>query len=301
MALKEPLMVRTVTGSADLTLQAKVGESLLIKGIKVFASSAEYVTAKIEKTTVGYFRVSNTYGNHLFFPKVGTSTKNLLDLLYEKGIFTGFPVGEGETFVLSGANGSGDVKQVIYEIWDAGDKKPEDPNGSKSKEYFILNYGDTGVTIDAAGDFRYGRSLIPVEFPQFPFGADVPAKTTVELYGICGKEVGVRNSTPATAIYTQRLKMVKERIVLHDEDRNGFLFDYSNVTGSAGTYTAGGRSNIGNYDHLDDRLPLFFSEPLMFEAGEELNIYVTVAEPVDGSSIALPYQVITLIEKVRRE
>jgi hypothetical protein len=284
-----------------LSLQAKVGESLLIKGIKVYAGSADFVTAKIEKTTVGYFRVSNTYGNHLFFPKVGTNTKNLLDLLYEKGIFTGFPVGEGETFVLSGANGSGDVKQVIYEIWDAGDKKPEDVNGSKSKEYFVLNYGVTADDIDAAGDFIYDTSLIPVEFPQFPFGADVPAKTTIELYGICGKEVGVRISNTATGIYTQRLKMVKERVVLHDEDRNGFLFDYSNVTGNQGTYYAGGRSDIGNYDHLDNRLPLFFPEPLVFDAGEELNIYVTVAEPNDGGTIYQVDQIITLIEKVKRE
>jgi hypothetical protein len=301
MALKEPLMVKTVIGSGDLSLRADVGESLLIKGIRVYAASAGYVTLKIEKTTVGFFRVSNTHGNHLFFPAVNVEKRNLLDLLFERGIFTGYPVGEGETFYLTGANASTDIKQVIYEIYDPGDQTPDKPNGSKSREYFYINYADTGDDIDSAGDQLYDHCLNPVEFPAFPFGVDVPAKTTITIHGICGKEVGVRNSTPATAIYTRYLKMVKEREVLNDEDRNGILFDYSNVTGNAGTYYAGGRSDIGNFDHLDNRMPLFFPEPLVFEAGEELNVYVTTVEPVDGSVIGIAYQVIGMIQTVKRE
>jgi hypothetical protein len=48
-------------------------------------------------------------------------------------------------------------------------------------------------------------------------------------------------------------------------------------------------------------MPLFFHEPLVFEAGEELNIYVTTVEPVDGSSIGIAYQVLGLIQTVKRE
>jgi hypothetical protein len=48
-------------------------------------------------------------------------------------------------------------------------------------------------------------------------------------------------------------------------------------------------------------MPLFFPEPLVFEAGEELNVYVTTVEPVDGSVIGIAYQVIGMIQTVKRE
>ena len=189
---------------------------------------------------------------------------------------------------------------LLYEVADAGDHNPDDENGSKSAKYFFVNYGDPGGNVDSAGDKLLSNTRNPVEFPAFPFGADVPAKTRITLFGICGSEVAVINSTPELAIYTQYLKMVRERIVMFDDDRNGFPFNYANASGSAGTYRAGGYSIIGNYDLNDPREPLMFPEPLTFEAGEELNMYINVAEPVDGSSIAQDYLVIGLIEIVER-
>jgi hypothetical protein len=310
MALKYPDMVKTVIGAADLSLRADIGESILVKSIYVRSVSDIYATLRIEKTTVGFFRVAPTFGNHLVFPRrftddgatvVSSIDRNLLESLFEKGIFKGYPVGEGETLVITGVSGANDIKAVVYDIYDPGDKKPEDPNGSKSKEYFFINYGDTGAVIDTAGDYLYKRSRNPVEFPAFPYAVDVPAKTTITLHGICGKEVGVRNATPATAIYSRYLKMVREREVLFDKDRNGFLMDYSNVSGAIATRVAGGTSQIGDQSSIDPRPFLLFTEPLNFEAGEELNIYMTTVEPVDGSSIAVDYQVIGLIETVVRE
>lgn len=301
MALKEPLMFMTGSGTAGLSLRADVGESLLVKGIYVYSPTDEYVTVRIEKTTVGYFRVSQTSGNHLHFPRPLKKPRNLLDLCYELGIFKGYPVGEGETFYL-GPFGSASARySIVYEIWDAGDKKPEDPNGSKSKEYFFVNYGDTGADITAAGDFYYNTPLCPREFPAFPFGADVPAKTKILLHGICGKEVAVVNSTPALAIFTEYLKMVYERVILFDKLRNGIPFIGDVTRTTAGTYVGGGFSAVGNYDHIDERFPLIFPEPIEFEAGEEVNLYVTVQRPVAGSSITRANQVIGLIETVIRE
>ena len=307
MALKQPYMVKNVVGTHDLQLTADVGKSLLVKGVYVKATTASYVTLRIEKTTVGYFRVAAANGNHLNFPVirddggaiVAAQRENLLDYLYRIGIFKGYPVGEGERFVVMGADGANDMKAVVYEEWDAGDKKPEDPNGSKSKEYFFINYGDTGASIILPGDRLYNTQISPVEFPAFPFGADVPAKTEIVIHGICGKEVGVRNATPATAIYSRYLKLVYEREVLFDSDRNGLLFDYSTVLGTSVTRMGGGLSVIGNFDHLDPRYPLLFPEPLVFSSGEELNIYMTTVEPVDGSFISQTHQVIGLIETVK--
>jgi hypothetical protein len=308
MALKARDQVKTVFGTSTLSLAADPGESHLVKSIKVRSAAGTYLTIKTEKTTVGYFRIDETYGNHLAFPQMKDAAiavaphlqKNLLDLLFDMGIFKGYPVAEGETIVLSGAEGAADVKAIVYDIYDAEDQKNAAPNGSKSPEYTLINYGDTGAAIAAAGDNRYSNPLNPVEFPAFPYNDDVPAKHQVLVHGILGSEQGVRNATPATAIYTRYLKFVKDREVLFDEDRNGIPFDFSNVTGAAGTKVAGGNSIVGNFNHVDGRLPLLFSEPLLFEAGDELNIYSTTVEPVDGSTIAVAYQVIAMIETVRR-
>jgi hypothetical protein len=308
MARKAADQVKTVIGAADLQLKSDPGESFLIKKVMVDSAAGTYVTLKIDKTTVGYFRIDKTYGNHLHFPKAlgqdialaPLKTMNLLDLLTEKGIFAGYPIAEGETFLLTGAAGATDIKTIVYDIMEAADIKPEQPNGSRAEEYLLINYGDTGAAIDAAGDARYDNPLNPVEFPQFPYGDDVPPKHQIVIHGIAGAEAGVRNATPATAIYTQYLKMVKDRAVLFDEDRNGLPFDFSTVTGAAGTKRSGGRSLIGDFSDLDARPPLFFAEPMLMEAGDELNIYATVAEPVDASSIAVGYQTIALIQTVKR-
>jgi len=308
MALKATNQVKMVIGSADLTLKADPGESFLITGVMVNAASATYVTLKIEKTTVGYFRVDITYGNHLAFPQAKDTSialailypKNLLNLLQELGIFKGYPIAEGETFVLTGAAGANDVKAIIYDIYDAEDQKNTAPNGSKANEYMLINYADTGGVIDTAGDQRYDNPLNPVEFPQFPWAADVPAKYNITIHGILGSEVGVRNATPATAIYTQYLKLVKDREVLFDEDRNGLPFSFAGVAGAVGTKQAGGNSVIGNFNHVDPRPPLIFSTPLLFGPGDELNVYATTVEPVDGSSIAALYQVLATIQTVAR-
>jgi hypothetical protein len=308
MALKAANQIKTVIGAADLSLKADPGEAFLIKRIMVDAASATFITLKIEKTTVGYFKVSATYGNHLAFPKgLDTAiavttllTENLLALLLKKEIFKGYPVAEGETFILTGAAAATDIKTVVYDIMEPADIKSDQPNGSRANEYLLINYGNTGAAIDAAGDAMYDNPLNPVEFPSFPYGEDVPAKHQITLHGIAGAEAGVRNATPATAIYTQNLKLIKDRAVLFDEDRNGIPFDFSQVSGAAGTKRAGGRSLIGDFSTTDPRQPMFFDAPMLFDQGDELNVYVTTVEPVDGSTIATDYQTLALIQTVKR-
>lgn len=308
MGLKARDQVKTVFGTSPLSLVAGPGESHLVKGIKVFSAAGVFLTIRIEKTTVGFFRIGGPLGNHLAFPRFRDTAisiaphflKNLLDFLSDLGIFKGYPIAEGETMIISGAEGSGDIKSVIYDIYDAEDQKNTAPNGSRALEYMLINYGDTGSSISATGDNLYARSLTPVEFPSFPFADDVPAKHQILVHGILGSEQGVRNATPATAIFTRYLKLVKDREVLFDEDRNGIPFDFSTVTGGLGTYVAGGNSYIGNYSQIDPRPPLLFSEPLLFEAGDELNVYSTSVELVDGSSITTEHQVIGFIETIKR-
>jgi len=309
MALKIANQVKTQKGATALTLQADPGEAFMVKGIKAYTAAGTYLTIKIEKTTVGYIRIDQTYGNHLAFPmarSLGAALdillpKNLLDSLFALGIFKGYPIAEGESLVITGAEGAADIKSVLYDIMEPGDIKNTDPNGSKSLEYFMISYGDTGAAIAAAGDAHLDNPLCPAEFPAFPFGKEVPSKNEILLHGILGSEIAVVNATPALAIHTQYLKLLKDREVLMDEDRNGILFDFSNATVAAGTYKGGGQSLIGAMHHLDPRPPLMFEEPLVFDEGDELNAYITVAEPVDGSTITALNHVIGFIETVRRK
>lgn len=308
MPLKSRDQVKTVLGATVLQLSADPGESILIKGIKIYSQNGTYAILKTEKTTVGYFRIDETYGNHLAFPSLRSFNltilpaypKNLLDLLWGLGIFKGYPVAEGESFILSGAEGATDIKSVIYDIYDSEDMKNTDPNGSKSPEYLLVNYGDTGAVIDAAQDTLFDNPLNPVEFPSFPFGDDVPAKHQITIHAILGGEVAVTNATPAITIYSTYLKLVKDREVLFDEDRNGLPYDFSLAYGSVGTKRGGGKSVIGDFTQIDPRPPYIFSEPMVFDSGDELNIFITTVEPVEGTSIPLLFQVIGLVETVKR-
>ena len=69
MALKQPFAIKTVLGNTNLELKADVGESFLIWDILSYDPEADYITAKIEKTTVGYFRVRSDLGSHQFSPR----------------------------------------------------------------------------------------------------------------------------------------------------------------------------------------------------------------------------------------
>jgi len=54
MALKEPLMVKTVEGATDLELEADTGESILVKDIQVYNPASNYATIRVGKTVAGY-------------------------------------------------------------------------------------------------------------------------------------------------------------------------------------------------------------------------------------------------------
>jgi len=111
------------------------------------------------------------FENALQFERVTpTGHKTLLKLLWDLNIFKGYPVAEGQKFVIEGVGGTGALQLVEYEVWDAGDKTPDMENGSEATEYFFVNYGRPRVTINYTGETRYEVPTSPPEFPDFPFG-----------------------------------------------------------------------------------------------------------------------------------
>ena len=67
MAIKSRRNFKTVLGTADLTLTANTGESILVKDVRIFESVAVYTNFLIQRTSVGFFRVASLLGNHLHF------------------------------------------------------------------------------------------------------------------------------------------------------------------------------------------------------------------------------------------
>lgn len=234
----------------------------------------------------------------------GGRAETLLMYLTRMGIWKGFPVAEGETFKMEGvydATHTNARQILVFEIHDAGDFTPESENGSKSNVYTFLNYGNCGGAINVNGDSLYTTSQSPAAFPSFPFGAVVPAKHEIEILGICGSPFAPKENDETNYIYTRFLKMVKDREVLFDEDRNGILFENRQHSLIHRVDSiAQGDSLIGNKSEYDLNDPLMFDPPLKFVAGDELNIYLTTVKVLTGFDIEASEQEICLIERVTR-
>jgi len=357
MAKKESYMIKTVSGNTNLEITAKTGESLLIKDVRIYNPYSTYVTLKIEKTTVGYFRVGGNLGNHLSLPigsalhshglNVGTGGTSsavkkyevidafgagsekyligesgafgdisnavtfgsipllpydsILSYLWKNGIFKGYPVAEGETFQISGAAKSGAIQMIVYEKYDAGDIKSDMENGSASKSYFYINYGTVSDEISTTGDTQYTVSNCPAEFPDFPFGKTVPAKTKITLYGILASDI-VDDRGSNDSMNSEYLKLIKERVVLFDENRNGLLLKGITGTTDTSAQIARGVSILGNFSDIDLKPPFMLPEPLVFGDGDELNVYLTTTagSGQDASDLAVADVEVGFIQKVER-
>jgi len=357
MALKEQYMLKCHKGAGDLELEEDPGESFLIKNVWIHKPATNYVTFKIEKAVVGFFRVGGVLGSHLPFvfgrcdhshdilldptgitvaetvqmmnaggvggdPAMPLKTaiaaatryrrrlqlskslvlnKTILDYLAEKEIFKGYPVASGQKFVISGAGQSGAIQLVQYEIYDEGDMTPDMENGSQATEYFFLNYGNTGANVNVTGDTIYNTPVSPPEFPDWPYAKDVPANYEIDLYGILGSDFCPKENDGTNYCYTNYLKLVRERITLFDEDRNGLLFEgYGTLAEGNMDMVGEGQSVIGNYSDVDCRPPWMLPAPLTFTEGEELGVYLTTTRGGTGQNIAVDEHEIALIEKVRR-
>jgi hypothetical protein len=357
MALKEPLMVKTVAGNTDLTLEADPGEAFRVLDIQVYNPASNYLTVKIDKSTVGYFRVGGTLGSHLPFinrrvqhshnlilgteagamtakiypitnagavastleyaastGKAGTykrivqlglkmnpNAKTILGLLRELGIFTGYPIAEGQKLTFSGVKQANAIQLVYYEIYDPGDITKEQPNGTECKEYVFLNYGSSGAVINKTGDTLINTPTNPAEFPGFPYGKDVPALTEIDILGVLASDFAPLENDGTDYSLTDFVKLIRGQKTLFDEDLSGLLLD-SLLSTAEGSMDAVGEGNsiIGNFSDVDARLPFMFPAVLTFKGGEELNVYLTTTKGGAGKNIATDEQEVCFIERVRR-
>ena len=275
MAKKEAYMMKEnfTAATASLSIEAKVGESLLIKQLLVGAlHSGGFCECFIDRLSVGFWYIGDVNANHLEQCGVTDVLPNLFERLQQLGIFAGYPVAEGETFEIKPAvAGATIIGAIVYEIHEAGDMAPEMPGGSKSDEYMIINYGTNTAQIDAGAYGDLDKSRNPSEYPAFPFNEVVPAGHEIDIHGLLLKTWG--GNVDNTANTMRYLKMIRDRKVLFNEDRRGIY-----VTQGMGPLTWGSIRQT----NCDIKL---FPEALKFGPGDELNISLSAAVNVTALDV----------------
>jgi len=271
----------------DLSLEADTGESILVKGVDSFTQEdgAFFTELKTERLSVGYFNTKKLNANHLQCWTGTCSHGNLLDQMIKQGLLAGYPVAEGETFKVHNAEAVAKYRAVYYETYDAGDMLPEMPNGSKSKEFSFVNYGTNDGAMTANSYGEADKSLNPSEYPAFPFGADVPSKTEIDIHAVLILNFDPTGATATTRDEVRDLRLTKDREVLWDKTR-------------VGQYLTQGVSRLswGCSRQAKGMIVKWLPAPLKFLAGEELKVEVSCG----ATLIADSELEIAFIETVRR-
>jgi len=276
--LKQGNCIKRFTAVSTDKLEANAGESLIIRGLYVAPETDnKFLVLKVNRKTVGVYRIYGKSGNHLDVLRTGYIHKNLMEYLTSKGVICTIPIAEGQSFTVSSIGTSPEVV-IVFDRYDAGDIRADMPNGSASLEYVFMQYMNVGTGLTASGDALFDVSLSPAEFPDFPAGKVVPANHEITLLGLAGYP-WLDPTDQSGGYYTNYIKLVKEREVLFDEDRNGIPFKCGIVQGMFTEYNAAftliGAGHIvntsRNYAHGE---PLIFDPPVIFVAGVELNLYV---------------------------
>lgn len=289
--LRQGNCIKRFTAVSTDKLEANAGESFLIRGLYVAPETDNgYLTLKVNRKTVGVYRIYGRSGNHLDRMSNGYIHRNLMEFLQSRGVNCSIPVAEGQSFTLSSV-GTSPVVVIVYDSYGAGDIRSDMVNGTDSKEYMFVQYMNSATSVVAESEVDLDVSLSPAEFPDFPCGKSVPANTEIEILGLVGCPCGEGFSSSAY-IGSTYLKMVKEREVLFDEDRNGIPFFYQyeskNPSYNAGFTLIGSCVSMRTYDsgmgltyNVTLGNPLMFDPSLKFRSGEELLMSMSFVEAGD--------------------
>ena len=303
--LKQNNCTKLLTAATGGDLEANTGESFLVKAIfngLPMTKTDTYLTAKIDNVTVGYYRCVGKSGNHLGDASGSQVGRNLMLFLTSLGLPFSLPIAEGQKLNVSRPAGTGKIV-VLYDRYDAGDIRADMPCGTASKNYGFLQYLRESAVLAASGDMLLDTSITPAEFPDFPAGKAVPAKMSIRLHGIAGCPVADFASGD-NGFYTSYLKLIREREVLFDEDRDGFLFWGNDQTAQQAIYTLpkgiiGSGAEYAEFNAFwANKQPLMFDPPLEFASGEELLVYLTWVKigthtmPVNLADVALILEVV---------
>jgi len=283
MALKEPLMVKyvEVTNATSVSLLTpKVTEGYKVKSLQLTADVSDtpgnpaFCKIKIDMTTIGYYRVGSTEGNHLRWERRASRVGSLFTYLVREGIFPPIPLQQGETLILEFSSAYTGGILVEYEIYDAGDVNNTAPLGSKSNELYYVLYGTNQNVISASGYFELTAVRNPVEFPQAPFGDKVLPNQTLEIIACLAQDVGRYETGPKTII-TTGLRFVLNNKELFNDLGSGFLLKGS-APSSAGYDYGAGISYFNPHKYGDVNPVKLFPTRLTLQPFDELKVLIGV-------------------------
>ena len=308
MAMIESLMVKNFSGVSSVSLTPPSGKSLRVRDI-VFAGLTDNVIIKIEKTYVGFIakgqnvKINPTDTIVLSQFEQGYymgSGKTLMRKLQEAGLPMTYPVAEGETFILEAESGTING-YIVYEIYDAGDVKNTEVNGSASDHYIFINYGRPASSITPPGYADIDYPIPPTPFPDFPFGAAVPAGKKI-LFHTLLINAWSYNSYTGSADHisdVQYIKLIKDTKSLFDRDMLGFIvYPFTADAGSANVLSSP-NSSIMPFGYISDSQGLrMFATPLEFDEGSIVHAQAYVRSDVSGDSIPLTIPYLGIVEEV---
>ena len=305
MALIEKGRVCRITASGGGNLTAPPNQSYRVTDVFCVGSSSDtYLTLINGGRTVNKIRVVGLSGNHAPYPAQKTtqyyelSVPGLFRFWRGVGLDMAIPVPSGFTLTVSRYAETGDVC-LIYDAYDAGDVKADDPNGPDALVQRYLHYATNAAAI-AASPVSVASDLIWTGGPGWPFDASqVPAGVEFHLFGIQACPVARGNNT-ANKGYTTLLTLWKNGDVLLDNlDQAGLPFlGVAATTADADTYGAAG-SIIGSMTGAHPTPPLVFDRPLVFKPGDTLLTQVTVSGAASGGIGAAGLDVAFALERVR--
>ena len=202
-------------------------------------------------------------------------------VLKRLGLWPTFPVGKGQTFSITGG-ASGDYIAAYYDLYDAEDVSPGEPNGSDADVYRMIQMISNAGVRATAGDLQLNQSDIDSVFPAFPGGEVVPANTEMALLALFGSGV-TKGTAAANGEYTTKLKFLADREDMFDKDLTGldYLGDVAHVAATTEYETQIGPLALG----IATMVPkiITFPDPIIFKAGEEVNIFATLARTGAGA------------------
>ena len=302
--LRNPFMIKNSAGVATISLAPKTGESILVKDIHCTPAVgvAEFLTIQVGRQTVGFIHTGTTIFNQLPYKTDDSVIETIFTQMGKRGYDMSIPIAEGETLTLT-APTAWTRLTIEYEVFDAGDQTSDKPNGSQSEEYILLNYGTNLATIATIGYHELTGVKNPVEFPNFPFGASVPSRCEMEILGI-----GMCDVTRAGAAFgtddlrSTYIRLYRDREVLFDDDRNGFIVAGLALGGTVNTTTYYGLGvtscpygGAGTYKDIK-----LFPEPIKFSGNEELTVEVCYALSAGGGTLAIGDVVVCVPIRVKK-
>lgn len=279
MLIRSGMVERADTTTA-LSLAMPTGRAARIEDLYLYlnAAAAEDFSVTIDRKTILQFVAAS--GLYLLGQDHSGGQLSIMSALKAAGLFPIIPLASGETLEIT-APGASNYMEAVYDLFSADEVKAEEPNGSKSDTYRLFQMLSNSGVLATAGDIALDQSDLSSVFPAFPGGEVVPANTTMDLLAIFGAAAS-HGTGAANGEYTTHVKMLADREDILDMDLGGinFLGDAA-VTADAVTYkTVAGRLQAG-VQHNPPRI-IRFDPPIEFKAGQELNVFATIARTGAG-------------------